>query len=405
MGFVTPAIVTVAGVLSASAHVPPLFASVIVTTPPACVDVAEHEENAALSVIAGVPPMPKLPLKVTVRVLPVASAPDALVVKAVVQDATAPGAVVVAVNVTPVTLVAAIVTAAAAAGDVVVVSRLVETLNAAAGYVPAVGFVIPARVTVAGVLAASAQVPPLLANVTVTTLPTDAAVAEQSVNAALRVTVGVAGSVKFGWNVAVIVPPEASDPAVLVVNATVQLATAPGAVEDPAKVIVAGAVAVITGAPPAAGETAVVSALVATEKLVEGYVPTEGFVTPAMASVAGVLAVRAQVPPLFASVIVTTFATAAPVAEQLLNALPRVIAGVAVMPNAGWNVAVIVLPAARAPVALVVNAAVHVVVTPGAVSVPVYVTVVTAVAAIVTAAAGTTATVSLEVATANVAAP
>ena len=396
---------TVAGVLSARAQVPPLFASVIVTTPPACVDVAEHEANAALRVIAGVPPIAKLPLNVTVRVPPVASAPEALVVKAAVHAATAPGAAVVAVKVTPVTLVAAMVTAAAAAGEVVVVSRLVETLNAAAGYVPAVGFVIPARVTVAGVLAASAHVPPLFASVIVTTFATEAAVAEHSVNAALNVTVGVAGSVKFGWKVAVIVPPEASDPAVLVVKATVQLAIAPGAVDDPAKVIVAGAVAAITGALPAAGETAVVSALVATEKLVDGYVPTEGFVTPPMTSAAGVLAVSAHVPPLLASVIVITFATAAPVAEQLLNALPSVIAGVAAMPNAGWNVAVIVLPVASAPVVLVVKAAVHVVVTPGAVSVPVYVAVVTAVAAMVTAAAGTTATVSLDVATENVAAP
>lgn len=262
MGFVTPATVSVAGVLAARAHVPPESASVTVTMPPAWVAVAEHAANAALRVMAGAPPMVNAALKVIVTAPAAPRAPSALVVMPTVQLVDAPGAVVTPENVTPVTLVAAIVTAAPVpVGTAAVVSRVVATLNEAAGYVPAGGLVTPAIVTVDGVFAPSAHVPPEFASVIVTTLAAAAPVAEHDENAALRVIVGTPGTVNDGCSVTVIVLPAANAPAALEVKPAVHAVTAPGDLDTAVNEMLVGVVAAMTALP---GATSVVSVLVCT---------------------------------------------------------------------------------------------------------------------------------------------
>ena len=213
--------VTVAGVRLLRAHVPPLFASVIVTTVPVAAPVAEQLEKAPLNVTVGVAGTVNAASNVTVMVLAVVSAPTAEGVKPTTQEAVVPGVCGVPATVTPVGVVAVIVTVDAAAGEAGGTSFEVATLNAAAAYVPTVGFVTPTMTRLAVVLAASAQVPPLFARVIVTTLLAPVAVAEQFTNIPPRLIVGVPGTVKLEWNVAVMVPPAASDPPRPTVNATV----------------------------------------------------------------------------------------------------------------------------------------------------------------------------------------
>jgi len=128
-GFVIPAIVTVPGVRPASAHVPPLFARVIVTTLLTVAPVALQFRKAALSVIVGVAGTVNAPSKVAVIVLPAARLPATVGVKPTVHAATVDGAVTEPTNVTVVTAVVAIVTFA---GRTVVASLEVRTPNPAA---------------------------------------------------------------------------------------------------------------------------------------------------------------------------------------------------------------------------------------------------------------------------------
>jgi len=101
----------------------------------------------------------------------------------------------------------------------------------------------PAIVSEADVLLASAQVPPLLARVRVTTAPLAVAVAEQSTNPVGKVMVGVAGTVKAELNVTVTVPPAARAPLEELLKPTVQVATAPAVWGEPEKVTGVGLVA------------------------------------------------------------------------------------------------------------------------------------------------------------------
>jgi hypothetical protein len=79
-----------------------------------------------------------------------------------------------------------------------------------------------------------------------------------------------------------------------------------------------------------------------------------------MVNVPAVELARAQVLPLVASVIVTIPPAALAVAEQCENPPVSAIVGVPGMVNAAGNVAVMVLPVARAPTEDVVNPTAHV---------------------------------------------
>ena len=127
-----------------------------------------------------------------------------------------------------------------------------------------------------------------------------------------------------------------------------------------------------------------------------------GFVTPVIVSDATAFASSAHVPPLFASVTVTTEPTADPVAEQLENPAPTVTVGDATV-NEGWNVTLIVPAAASAPLGPAVNPTVHVDAEVAVSGAPVKVTPPTP-EVIVIADATTAAVLSRLVATANPAA-
>ena len=225
----------------------------------------------------------------------------------------------------------------------------------------AAGFVIPAIVSVPAVLFARAQVPPELASVTVTTLLAPVPVAEQWENPLTKVIVGVAGAVKPALNVTMIVLVAASDPVEEVVKPSVQVAIALATRLEPEKVTEVGVVAaVITTAAP--GLAARVSIEVATLKVLAAYEPAAGLVMPAIVSVPAVLFARAQVPPEFASVIVTTLLVVLAVAEQFTNPPVKAMVGFVGMVKPALNVAVTVLPVARAPVEELVRPTVQVVV-------------------------------------------
>jgi hypothetical protein len=134
------------------------------------------------------------------------------------------------------------------------------------------------------------------------------------------------------------------------VKPTVQVERAPPVCGEPLNVTFVGAVAV---AIVAVAFTCVVSLDVLTFSVVEPVV--EGFVTPAIVSETAVLFPAAHVPPLDASVTVTVWDEVEPVAEQLLNPLVRVIAGVAGIVKPEAKTTVIVLPAASAPDELVLK--------------------------------------------------
>ena len=226
--------------------------------------------------------------------------------------------------------------------------------------------------------------PPLFARVIVTALLTVAPVALQLRNAALRVIVGVAGTVNALSKVAVIVLPAARLPAAVGVKPTVHAATVDGAVTEPTNVTaVTAVVAIVTFA----GSTVVASLEVRTPKPAAAYTAAPGLVMPAIDNEAGVRPLSAQPPP--ASVMVTTVPTVAPVAVQPEKPVASVIVGVAGIVNAGSNVTVTVLPAARAPTAEGVKPTAHEAVVPGLCGVPTSVTAVTAVVAIVTFAGST----------------
>jgi len=104
-GFVMPAIVSVTLVFFAIAHVPPLFASVIVTVVLEVLALAEQRPLVPLvSETVGVAGMVKAELNTTVIVSPAASAPPGfpvLVEKPTVHVATDPGVCGDPLNVTP----------------------------------------------------------------------------------------------------------------------------------------------------------------------------------------------------------------------------------------------------------------------------------------------------------------
>src|SRR4030095_16331024 len=91
-------------------------------------------------------------------------------------------------------------------------SALVATLNSVLVNVWADGLVMPLTRKVTAAPAATAQVPPLSARVTVTVDPRVEAVAEQFVVPVRLLMTGVAGTVKAPGNAAVIVLPAASAP-------------------------------------------------------------------------------------------------------------------------------------------------------------------------------------------------
>jgi hypothetical protein len=150
----------------------------------------------------------------------------------------------------------------------------------------------------------------------------------------------------------------------------------------------------------AGGDTGVVSLLVATEKLVFVYVAAAGLVIPAIVTTLAPPADAAHDAP--AREIVTVVPVVDPVAEQFVNPLVNVIVGVAgMLTNAGSNTAVMVSPAASAPVLVVVNPTAQLATNPETWGVPVNVTPVTAPAAITTAPAGDPVAASDDVFTEN----
>lgn len=249
----------------------------------------------------------------------------------------------------------------------------------------------PASVSEASVLAGSAQTPPLFASVTVTTFAAAAAVALQFEKPVTSTVTGVAGMTKLALKVAVIVSPATSAPATLLRKPTVHVVVAPAVCVAPLNVTLLGVAVIVTAA---GATTAVTSLLVAIENVAAAYVPAEGFVTPLTVKVTGEFAPTAHVPPLFASVTVTTLVTEAAVAPQFVNAAPSEIVGVAASVNEGWKVTVIVSPVASAPEALVVNPADHTEADAALVGAAVSVTPETDAAAMAIAAAGDTWLVS-----------
>ena len=126
----------------------------------------------------------------------------------------------------------------------------------------------------------------------VTTPPVALAVAVQPVNPVPKVTVGVAGTVTFELNVAVMVLPAASLPLGEVVKPMLQVEEALAVSGEPEKETALGAVGVMVT--PEAGLTAVVSSEVATLKVVFVRVPAPGLVIPAMVREAAVLLFTTQ---------------------------------------------------------------------------------------------------------------
>jgi hypothetical protein len=102
-----------------------------------------------------------------------------------------------------------------------------------------------------------------------------------------------------------------------------------------------------------AGFAATVSPLVETLNVFAASVPAAGFVSPCAVSVAAVLFASAHDAP--ASVTVTVVPEPEPVAVQLAKPLPSAIVGVAGTVKPALNAIVIVLPAASAPLELVVK--------------------------------------------------
>ena len=201
--FVTPAIVSDAAVLGGSAHVPPLFASVIVATAPAPVAVAEQFENPAPSVIVGVVGTEKPEENVVVIVSPLFSVPVELVLKLTVHVARARATRDVELTVTSVGEVCATIVTAVAFAAVVSALVLIVSVDAPVVLV----FVTPAIASDAAVLSPSVHVPPKSASVIVATRPTPETVAEQFVKPVSNAAVVAVAALKAAENVAVIVSP------------------------------------------------------------------------------------------------------------------------------------------------------------------------------------------------------
>jgi hypothetical protein len=164
---VMPAIVRLVKELAATAHVPPLSASVMVTARPEPEPVAEQFAKLLMSPMAGLAGTAPLG-KVTEIVSPSLSAPLELVVKGTVQiTADALAALGDAVG-EPFVIAVAAETVTLPAGLAGVVSALVLTENVVFVSAAAAGFVSPTTLKVAAALFASAHVPALFASVIVT---------------------------------------------------------------------------------------------------------------------------------------------------------------------------------------------------------------------------------------------
>ena len=163
VGLVRPATRSVVAMLGATAHVPPLLASVTVSTRPvAPADPTEQFVNLFSSVTtgeAGTVKPPLLALNVTTTWLPAASAPPLVGVKPTTHDASAPDDCGVPTKLSAVGVDDAIVTLRRRRWANVSLEVATEKFAAAYGDPALEGLVIPAMVTVPVVLAASAHVP------------------------------------------------------------------------------------------------------------------------------------------------------------------------------------------------------------------------------------------------------
>ena len=265
-------------------------AKVMVTTPPVALAVAVQPVNPVPKVTVGVAGTVTFELNVAVMVLPAASLPLAEVVKPTLQVEEAWAAVDPGEKETALGAVGAAITTFEP-GLTALVSSAVATLKVVLVRVCAPGLVIPAMVREAAVLLFTAQDAP--AKVMVTTPPVALAVAVQPVNPVPKVTVGVAGTVTFELNVAVMVLPAASLPLGEVVKPMLQVEEALAVWGEPEKETALGAVAAaITTFEP--GLTVVTSCEVAALKVVFVRVPAPGLVIPAMVREAAVLLFTAQ---------------------------------------------------------------------------------------------------------------
>lgn len=167
-----------------------------------------------------------------------------------------------------VTVVAVIVTAAPTFTNPVSPVPLVFTRIEFTGWVPAAGFVTPEIVKVAAVLTARAQLPPASVMVTVVTVVTVVSpVAVQFVKAGLREIVGVAVTVKLGWNSAVIVEAAASEPVAPLVKPTVHVDEAFAVCGDPTNVTVVTAASERAAGPRRTSESAANNTTSDTERI------------------------------------------------------------------------------------------------------------------------------------------
>jgi hypothetical protein len=267
-------------------------------------------------VIVGVAGTVKPAGNAMVSVSPAASAPVAEAVKSTVQFALVLAARVDAENAAPVTLVAAAMTTFEA-GLAVAVSREVFTVKLVLSSDPADGFVRPTSVRVVAAEFETVHVPALSARVIVAVWPLAVAVAEQFVKPLVRLTVGVAGTVKPELKAAVIVSPAASAPLALVVNPTCQVECAPPVWGVPLNETALGAVAALI-VTAAAGLTATVSVLVLTLQFVAAIAPAPGFVRNLIVRFPDVELACVHVPPLSASVMVAVVPEPTPDAEQFV---------------------------------------------------------------------------------------
>ena len=163
-------------------------------------------------------------------------------------------------------------------------------------------------------LLGSEQVPPESASVIVSVVVAPVPVAEQLLKPLPRMIVPGLGATKPAVKVTVIVSPVFRAPVALEVKFAVQVARALAARDVLLTVTLVGGVAAATVA--AVSLTVVVSALVLTVSVVA---PAVGFVMPTICTEVAVLAARAHVPALSASVIVTVWPEPMAVAEQLAN--------------------------------------------------------------------------------------
>jgi hypothetical protein len=258
-----------------------------------------------------------------------------------------------------------------------------------------VRFVTGASEKVAAVLLGNEHAAP--ANVMVTVLEVELVVdAVQLTKAGPRIGVAF---VAFGLpepNTVVILEPAVSAPLELEVKPMVHRAIALAACELPEKVTAVTDVALpIT---TLAGDPSVGSVVVCTRKVVPVTVPLPGLVIPATRSVAAVLAARAHVPPLSASVMVTVRDDPVAVAtEQFVKPVRSVTTGEAGTVKPVPKVTDSWLPARRAPLALGVKPTCHEARAPELCGVPAKVTAVGCEPVMVTFAAAA-ASVSIEVA-------